>query len=1225
MLNPSNLYAEKIFGEHPLVLWSLDDQVDYVSLISEEDRDITEWSIAGATVETETEFFNEPFPNSITTKVVGNLVAGDTGVLELVSEDIANFSSLNDDLKTFSVGTYVYSDSSYLTGFDIGYEYYDTLTGTTVQKLKHFETTVSKRWSFISETFAPPSANTTFRVVLKIAYIGGAETTEDYKFYVNGLSVGQWSEEFNSSSLGNTTISLPSSINLPASQVIEARAYGLLESPGYYFSSNNSLLAKNSGVPMVYGASNVTILYPNDNNPSLIIPGFGFLNNVGRHKEYTAEFWLRAESSSVEPKRIFGPIASSDGLYVDGPFIRLKIDSNIYSHFIGEWFRPMLVHIRLSGESVSLLINGEEVMSGRIDIDSIDLPEEFASNGKEQDWLAFYAYDDVSPIEVDCVAIYPYFVSVILAKKRWVYGQAVEFPENINAAYSGRSTLIDYQFSEYSNNYSYPDIGSWNQGVVENLSIENNILSTPKYQLPTLIFNDKTESQWKEDCSLIQSESDLFLRLRPNSSWNNTDGYILLNNVNILRQRTRAVFAGFKTLSHYEEKQTLMFFENALTGNHFSISIQGSTISYKLKYGESEEEVYTSYGNVVGDIFYIGLDIDQVSKYYGAKVAAFFGNMSQIKLYIGGSGSFENTFLGNIYRVGLCTERNFSKISSMFSSKGFFTDYENVFDSYGLEIVDAGYSYTEFWQYVWDGGSPSSFISTRLTNHTASYDFSPKTYFNQFDLGISIDAYWEDYLPLTYFAKNIKDYNDNVSYGLDFIQFNLNYPAPSSVIEEQTLGSWTYSELKDEFSSPTQKTYDLLDNQLYTGYQDYEDLKNRTENFYRYDTSRSLVKSFISFQYIESGANKQIHSFLNIEGAPKNGVISPGSEWINTAYEVVDNMIIYLPKGVNFNELAIVTHLEFLVQDVTKNPVYIKKLQYASQSLDANSAKAIGTRFGTKIYPYKQSGIYYDYKAENPFTIYKGSSPHLYLTKYSGIELRGDYDPTLNRGLLVPINETKSSKYKVITTQISLRFGEDFFPYSPTQIFEIQSKSSYLKFYMVATHPGGKRAKIYAINANTGKVENGIAFYINGKIVRDPTVTLKEWCILGIQFSNSLNFDNYVGSFRITGPVLINNISYYQETSLQQIQDVVTRPWLRVRDSGTLELDWNFWDSAYIWESVLILASTSYYGVDPAEIYKAFVGTNKILVDDSRPLVFNSYEYSVLKDIGWQSTTINVA
>ena len=30
----SNLYAEKIFAEHPIGLWSLDDDVDYLSLIS---------------------------------------------------------------------------------------------------------------------------------------------------------------------------------------------------------------------------------------------------------------------------------------------------------------------------------------------------------------------------------------------------------------------------------------------------------------------------------------------------------------------------------------------------------------------------------------------------------------------------------------------------------------------------------------------------------------------------------------------------------------------------------------------------------------------------------------------------------------------------------------------------------------------------------------------------------------------------------------------------------------------------------------------------------------------------------------------------------------------------------------------------------------------------------------------------------------------------------------
>jgi hypothetical protein len=40
MSNPSNLYAEKIYSEHPLVLWALDDKLDYIGLISEAQRNI---------------------------------------------------------------------------------------------------------------------------------------------------------------------------------------------------------------------------------------------------------------------------------------------------------------------------------------------------------------------------------------------------------------------------------------------------------------------------------------------------------------------------------------------------------------------------------------------------------------------------------------------------------------------------------------------------------------------------------------------------------------------------------------------------------------------------------------------------------------------------------------------------------------------------------------------------------------------------------------------------------------------------------------------------------------------------------------------------------------------------------------------------------------------------------------------------------------------------------
>lgn len=38
----SNLYAEKVFGEQPIALWSLDDKADYISLITEGQRDLTD-------------------------------------------------------------------------------------------------------------------------------------------------------------------------------------------------------------------------------------------------------------------------------------------------------------------------------------------------------------------------------------------------------------------------------------------------------------------------------------------------------------------------------------------------------------------------------------------------------------------------------------------------------------------------------------------------------------------------------------------------------------------------------------------------------------------------------------------------------------------------------------------------------------------------------------------------------------------------------------------------------------------------------------------------------------------------------------------------------------------------------------------------------------------------------------------------------------------------------
>ena len=137
MSNASNLYAEKIYSEHPIVLWALDDKADYVSLISEAQRDIgLLWNgINGGSTPMATPA-DAPFPDSHTTLIYGNVPTEESLEVSLWSPDLLNFQELDTDLDTFSIGTYFYSNSSYLKSISIGYEYTDLSTSEIIQNLK---------------------------------------------------------------------------------------------------------------------------------------------------------------------------------------------------------------------------------------------------------------------------------------------------------------------------------------------------------------------------------------------------------------------------------------------------------------------------------------------------------------------------------------------------------------------------------------------------------------------------------------------------------------------------------------------------------------------------------------------------------------------------------------------------------------------------------------------------------------------------------------------------------------------------------------------------------------------------------------------------------------------------------------------------------------------------------------------------------------------------------
>jgi hypothetical protein len=1235
MSTASNLYAEKVFSEHPLALWALDDKADYISVITEQQRIFSNWQITGGT---SSQSYNatSPFPESITNQIDVTVSSTGFGQIVCISDDIVNFSDLNQALKTFSIGGYFYSASAAISGFELGYEYYDVTTGTVVQYLKSFNAPINDNWIFLSETFEIPNDNTTLRIVAKINYFSSITIEDTYTFLVNGITLGQWSEEFNSTSLGVIESEIPEGILSGGPHYgVEVVAYGLAENPGYYLTSNKSFVAKNTGIPMVYGATGITKLFPNNGLPSLVLPGEGFLHENGKYNNYTFEMWTRISNDSTTPKKIFGPINGSDGLWVDGPFIVLKINDHVGTHYVGEWGKPMLLDIVYGSTGANLILNGDQAIS--LSFNSSDL--NFADN--TSDWLGFWSYSDVPSVELDAVAIYSYQVSAILAKRRFVYGQGVEFPENINTAYSGSSVFIDYQYADYTNNYVYPDLGRWNQGIKNNLIIKNNILSAPDYQVPTLVLESGVSSELSDlvFTDTVQSESQTFFTFKPNSQWSKK-GYLLFDNFNFLQEEVKAFYALIKVKEVPSAEEVVLHIESENTNNYFSIVINGTNIDYKLSYNGTTSVVYSGLEYDLGEIFPVGIDIDKFSSYFGGNLLSFFGNRTGLKMYVGGTKNFTSSFSGNIYNVGFSNAANLYEIKDLFNVKGCVLEYEDVFDLYTSQIDYDGGQYTgndaNFWRFYVDGGSPTDYSSYRLTDHVASYTLIVKNYFDKYYFDIAVKSSWKDYIPLTYFAELVKDVNGDEYYDLDFIQFNIDYPAPSSFIEvPSTPIPWKYGNptvlddgqvipsLTETYSNPVKRTYSALDNRLFTGYNDYEDLKNKSAKTYTYDTSGSYVRSYVTFEYTASGLNTTDSYFTNVLGAPREGIVDPDSQWLTTKYEVVDSMLIYPPTE-DISELSLVTRIDFAIDGILTHNIKLKTLEYAAEAFNESIPNPVGTKFGTPIYPYRKTGYYYNYKNKNPFVIYKKSSPYLYLTRYSGITLKGQYDPAIDRGLAIPVNQTLAEQYKVMAMQAAIRFDQDFFPYAPTQIFEIEAKNQHIKFFMVANSADGNRARIYGINAKTGQLENGISFYWNGKLVREPILTIKEWGFLGVSFSNVLDFRNVSGLIKITGPVTFNTISYYQTTTLQEVQNVTTRPWFKVLYAGASELDWQFWNiPAYQWGDVMVISTKSYYGVDPEIIYKSYTGTNKIIVGSDDVFSLGNYEYNFYQAASWQQTTAN--
>lgn len=1287
--NPSNLYAEKLLSEHPLALWSLDGEAEYISLISESSRNLTGWTATNATV-TASSDSNAPFPSSYVTKIVGTdtptyavngktyltcpstftstsagftvafyiktttqvyLSAGyGTGTVVNISTMTWSAGVVTYNTSTshgFSTGDYVTVSGTFAGGNDYDgagfitklsntsfrftsgtYPNWGSGTGGTAQNGKTKTQTITptdyplNTWIPVSFTFE--DALTSKSLLITFEY--GNSSPE---YYINGLTLGQDSEKFNGESFGQSLISIPATISTSVANGIETKAYNDENYSAYYIGSGNVLYAKTALMPMSYGSVNVMTVYPNAtaNQPSFILPGFGFLNEVGRYKELTIEALMRINVNSSTPKRIFGPIASSDGLYVTNEFITLKIGDYIESYYVSELYKPMLFQIQIGDGYANLSIDGDTVISMQIDNSSLSLPAELDGSSKSQDWLGFYAYSTSIPsVEVDSIAIYPYKCSETLAKRRFIYAQGVSLPENFNTSYNGKTVLIDYPYSNYINSYNYPRTDAkWEQASnIDNFNVDGKeTLSPNTYNVPDISNSLYSNDLWLNDLyetNVASAEANTFINLKPSTvvsgsgrSWSTNTGYLSLNNYNPSINLSSCVYGVFKSLENSLSEHILIKIENNLNGDYLKISLTGTTVSYLFKYQDAAEVTLATKAITTSTTFAVGIDIQKLIA-TNLNISSFFANKSNLNFYIAGDSTLTETFSGNIYKVGLCSIRNSADITSLFDSSGILS---------------------------------SSSTYSGLLSRTATYTVIANNVYSKIILDIAVNSYWENYVPLSKLARTITDSGGTERYTIDFLQLNVDYPEPKTLS-----GS-------------------------------------------NYDTSNSMLKGYITFQTIASGANAAISTFTTTVSPNSNNVISATTFSATTKYEFVNNMIVYPPTNVDLTTLAIVFHLETTVPGINTKPINLRYLQIASQSFNGNSENPVGTRYAVDVYPYTKTSGVFDYKAQNPYLIYKDSTPYLYLTKYSGVKLAGTYSSGTDRGLYIKVSDTTSDT-RISSLQFSALASLNQFPTTSMQVLKLESNVGSVSINIVSANSSNTKGVLSA--SSTDPTLKQPIFYINGKQVTKPVISLNEWNMIGIAFATPIDMTNSVGILKLTSTILLNNISYYKANPVEIDQKATQLLWSDVDNNnwaipvptqttsvsgstitlsttgnhnlalgeaisveGTLPSQYN---TIYFGQSVVtaIPSTTSFtyvkasavgygtsittagtvmgawnyasipnyyglYGTNLKNIYKTYTGTNKIISDISdsgHAFTLSGYEYPAYLDVTFTETVLDL-
>ena len=149
MATNSNLYAEKIFSEHPLALWPLDDNITFLQLFSDSRQNLgneASWILTNLTETEPSDYSDTPVPSSNSSSFVKSSSASNYSTI--TSTFTFNSSAdFNNSRGTACFSAHAYGVSAFIKSFEIGVIY------DGEEYFSEYKLESTFRWQKISHTF----------------------------------------------------------------------------------------------------------------------------------------------------------------------------------------------------------------------------------------------------------------------------------------------------------------------------------------------------------------------------------------------------------------------------------------------------------------------------------------------------------------------------------------------------------------------------------------------------------------------------------------------------------------------------------------------------------------------------------------------------------------------------------------------------------------------------------------------------------------------------------------------------------------------------------------------------------------------------------------------------------------------------------------------------------------------------------------------------------------